>query len=193
MESRVGRDRDRASDDRHLMERLGRGDEAAFDSLIQKYWEPLVTFARGFVNSEDQAEDLVQETFLRVWQGRSRWVPNGTVRAYLFTITRNLCLNDEERRRVRTDWAMREGRVARASPSPHAEFMGREALRVMNEAVRELPDRRREVFRLVCLGGLSYREVSQVMGVAIPTVANQMSAALSHLRSALRPITDHRP
>lgn len=176
--------------DRGLMSRIREEDGEALDLLIRRYWEPLVQYAVGFLGTVDAAEDVVQETFVRVWKSRKDWSPRGSVRAYLFTITRNLCHHERDRRKVRADWTARQPREPALSPSPHAVVAGRELHRTLDRAVRELPPRRREAFTLVCLQGLSYREAAQAMGVAVPTVANQLSAALSALRHAMEPLVE---
>ena len=176
--------------DRLLMAQVRDGDPEALDRLIQRYWGSLLQFAYGFTSSQDEAEDIVQETFVRIWRSRSTWRSTGTVRSYLFTISRNLCLHREERRQVRDGWRDREQLRPRRAPSPLAHLEANEVLAALNQALEELPPRRREVFRLVCLQGLSYREAAQVMEVAVPTVANQMSAALASLREAVGPITE---
>src|SRR5690606_26200287 len=77
-----------------LMERIRVGDERSFADLMQRYWTPLVSYAsRITALSQDEAEDLVQETFVRVWGQRTAWSDRGAVSAYLYRIARNLALN----------------------------------------------------------------------------------------------------
>src|SRR5688572_19412245 len=69
-------------------------DEASLDALVQRYWTPLVWYAAEIVGSRDAGEDLVQEALIRVWQNRRRLRLQGSVRAYLYKVVRNLCLNE---------------------------------------------------------------------------------------------------
>lgn len=176
--------------DREIMARIREDEEAALDLLIERYWTPLVRYAVRFLDRTDDAEEVVQEAFVRVWRKRRSWRPSGTVSGYVFSIVRNLCLNEQERRSVRKDWSDRQSRRRRYSPSPDQVFQRREVLSALRDAIDALPERRREVFRLACLEGLSYREVAETMGIAVSTVANQMSSALDELREALRPVSD---
>lgn len=178
--------------DQALMERIQAGEEAALDVLLKRYWTPLVRYALGFVRRQDEAEDIVQEGFIRVWVSRQRWCPAGSVKSYVYTIVRNLCLHQRDRSRVRDEWATIEQRRLRCCPTPSELFEEAEVLRVLEEAIQRLPERRREVFRLACLHGFSYQEVADAMGVAVPTVANQMSSALAEIRQALQPVSDCR-
>jgi RNA polymerase sigma-70 factor, ECF subfamily len=173
-----------------LMQGIRQGDEAALEALIQRYWKPLVRYALGFVDRVDAAEDLVQESFVRVWEARERWHETGSIRGYLYTIVRNLCLHERAGARVRERWASGEQSRPRFSPTPDDVLQEREVLRSLKAAIDKLPDRRREVFTLACLHGLTYREVANALGVAVPTVANQMSAALAELRETLQAVSD---
>lgn len=181
-----------AEPDSALIEGIQRGDEAALEALIHRYWKALVRYAMGFVAPVDTAEDIVQETFVRVWEGRERLDPKGSNRGYLYTIVRNLCLDERDRQRVRDRSATGEQRRPGLSPTPHEVFQEREVLRSLRQAIDNLPDRRREVFTLACLHGLTYREIAHALRIAVPTVANQMSAALAELREALRAVSDER-
>lgn len=172
------------------MEGVREGDEAALEALIQRHWTSLVRYALGFVGRLDAAEDIVQETFVRMWEARQRWNETGSVRGYLYTIVRNLCLHERDGDRVHNQWASREQSRPRLSPTPEQVFQEREVLRTLEEVIGNLPDRRREVFTLACLHGLSYQEVANALGIAVPTVANQMSAALDDIRQTLRAVSD---
>jgi RNA polymerase sigma-70 factor, ECF subfamily len=174
------------------MERIRSGEECALDGLIQRYWTPLVDYATGFVHELDIAEDIVQETFVRVWDGRARWTPTGAVRAYLYRMVRNRCLNERAWRAVRDDWAERERLLVRVSPSPSDLLQEREVLETLEKAVERLPERRREVFTLIFFHGLSHREAADAMGVAIRTVYNQLNRAVDEVREALASVSDQR-
>lgn len=177
--------------DRHLMGGVRLGEASAFDELLRIYWDPLVSYADSLLESIDAAEDVVQETFIRVWERRSDWSARGSVRSYLYRITRTVALNEHRRRRVRKKWLGR-GRVEKpsASPTPLQMVEGEEMDVAIDEALAALPDRRREVFTLARLHDLSYREIADLMQISPQTVANQMSAALADLRRSLRHLVD---
>ncbi|MGH7554201.1 MAG: RNA polymerase sigma factor [Longimicrobiales bacterium] len=105
------------------MERVRRGEEAALDALLRRYWRPLVAFSLGFVRDLDNAEDVVQEAFVRVWQRRCDWQPNGSVRSYLYRVTRNISLNERRAREVRDRWQTNRLRYPhRSSATPAQQF-----------------------------------------------------------------------
>jgi RNA polymerase sigma-70 factor, ECF subfamily len=177
--------------DAELMDAVRSGDEAAFEALLARYWAPLVAYARRLVVHEYRAEDIAQETWIRLWERRAAWTPTGTVRGYLYRITRNLALNDLEKTRTERRWVEEEGRREfRHVPSPDEVIEGDRLRAVVEAAIAALPERRREVFVLARYHGHSYAEIAQVMGISRQTVANQMSAALDQLRAELHAEVD---
>lgn len=177
-------------DDSAVMERVCDDDEAALDCLIHRYWSPLIRYSLGFVGSTDAAEDIAQSAFVRLWETRKRWVRSGSVRGFLYTTARNLCLNERNHRRVRQKWGEIQERIQHRNPTPLEILQQRELLQAIRETIDALPERRREVFILACLHGLSHQEVAGTMGIATPTVANQMTAALETLRRAIDRVSD---
>lgn len=171
--------------DNELIDRIRGGDPAALQSLLQTYWAPLVRYARRMLPVPDDAQDMVQEAFVRLWARRARWKVEGSVRALLFTLTRHAVL-DELRRRERRGRAAKAFQGPGSSPLPSDDVATRELEAAAAAAVATLPPKRQEVFRLVREAGLSYAEVAEVMDISPQTVANQMSLALSDLRQALR-------
>lgn len=173
--------------DRSLMERLHRGDATALDELLQRYWRPLVLYASRFVDG-DTAEDVVQEAMLRIWHQRTEWTPSDRIQGFLYQITRNLALNERDRRTVRDRWSASQLREPRDRvPTPLDDLQRQELAEILDRVIQELPPRRRETFVLSRYHGLSYGEIAEIMDVSPQTVANQMSAALDDLRTRLRP------
>ena len=91
MTSHVGSPHDQS--DVLLLARMRSGDTGALDLLLEQYWAPLVTYSGRLLNSHDMAEDVVQEAFIRLWEHRERWSLEGSVRALLYKITRNVALD----------------------------------------------------------------------------------------------------
>jgi RNA polymerase sigma-70 factor (ECF subfamily) len=132
------------------------------------------------------AEDRVQDALARLWARRHLLQEEGSLRALLYTMVRNGCL-DEIRRRTRREHL--EGHIPSPTPTrtPWEDIHGAELQRAAAAAVARLPSRRGEVFRLVREEGLTYQEVARVLNLSAQTVANHMSLAMADLRTALRP------
>jgi RNA polymerase sigma-70 factor (ECF subfamily) len=178
--------------DQALMARLRSGDERAMDELLRQYWSPLVAYVASLIDDKAEAEDVVQDTFLDLWNRSARWEASGSVVAFLYQVARHLALNRARRRRVRWRWAGEVSRRAQPQSQPAAlELIERaELAAAIDEAIQTLPPRRREVFTLAYLHGLRHGEIAVVMGLSRQTTKNQMSAALSHLRQSLRPFLE---
>lgn len=175
--------------DRRLLGLAMQNDGEALNELMELHWAPLVDYvARLSAGNRDLAKDVAQEVFLRVWERRVTWHPTGSVRAFLFGIGRNLCLNQRKWSAVRARAAGRVRELIQGlqrTPSPLELTEESESLARAERAVARLPERRREVFLLVRVQGFSYQEVAETLGVSPQTVANHMSAALSQLRQLL--------
>ena len=170
-----------------LVERIRGGDAAALDTLMDRYWEPLVSYAGQLLGNWDSAEDVTQEAFVRIWERRETWDAKGSVKALLYRIVRNLAL---DLRKVREREGERARRVASAVapvPTPLDVTSSSELEMAFHAALENLSPRRREVYELVRFRGLSYREVGEILDLAPQTVANHLSAAVALLRERLSP------
>jgi RNA polymerase sigma-70 factor (ECF subfamily) len=158
----------------------------ALQSLLERYWDRLVAFAQRMMGDRGDPEDQVQEALARLWARRHALREDGSLKALLYTMVRNVCL-DELRKRTRRD--KMDGRADSPMPvrTPWEDVHGAELQRAAAAAVAKLPARRREVFRLVREEGLSYQEVARALELSPQTVANHMSLALADLRTSLKP------
>lgn len=172
-------------DDRRLREGLRRGDESVLAELLQEYWAPVVRFVRTILGDTDIAEDVAQETFVRLWTARERWRGEGALAPLLYRIARNAAL-DERKGRRRIGPIDAEPHVAIPTyEHPDAALETRDLERAIRRAVDALPPKRREIFLLARATDLTYAQIAEALGVSPQTVANQMSRALKDLREAL--------
>jgi RNA polymerase sigma-70 factor (ECF subfamily) len=145
------------------------------------------------LGDRDAGKDVAQSAFIRLWQRRAEWRP-GSVRAYLIRLARNLCLDDARKNDVRTrlSHAVRDA-LSPVWPTP-ADSLDEEELRLaVDQAIQALPPRRREVFILAYLQGLSYHDIAEVLGVSPSTVSNQLVAAVKELRERCRSLVTADP
>jgi len=165
---------------------VARGDEQELQNLLERYWIPLLRYARRFVDGIDAAKDVVQEAFIRFWEKRGRWQAESSARQILYVLTRNAALNH----RTSETAHRRRGQDARSpmstpAPDPLEEVAQGEIATAVHLAIAALPERQREAIVLARLHGLSRREIAAVMGVAEQTVANHLTAGLSRLAQLL--------
>ena len=185
-----------AHDGQILLDRVGRGDLTAFEQLFRLFAADLVAFAGSYVDSEDDAEEVVHIVFCWLWEHRFTLPRPNSVRSYLFAAVRNRALNVVRDRRTEAAFRERAARVARAeadggfaaaSPSPESELAARDIAHALAEALRQMPPRCREVYGLTREHGLTYAEVAEALGIAPKTVEIHMSRALAILRGKLAP------
>jgi RNA polymerase sigma-70 factor (ECF subfamily) len=170
--------------DLDLLARIRKGDEQALGIILERYWIHIVRHAAAILGSTTSAEDIAQETFVRIWERRETWKPIGSLRGLLFMISRNLSL-DELRRDATHTRAVRHSSGVSRFPTPEEHLGGTELDRAYRHALERLPERRREVYLLVRHHGLSHQEVAQALSLSPQTVANHVRLALIDLREAL--------
>jgi RNA polymerase sigma-70 factor (ECF subfamily) len=171
------------------MYRVKSGDPEVLRRLLALFLNPLQRYAGTILSRPEDAEEAVQEAFVRLWEKREAWREDGSIQALLFTLTRNAAIDTLRKRRRETPLeGVRLRAVPTPGPTPFETAHEGELWALAEAAIRKLPPRRQEVFRLVREGGLSYREVSCVLGISPQTVANLMSLALTNLRSTLAPL-----
>lgn len=162
------------------------GSQSALAGLMDQCWPELVRFTARQVADADLARDIVQEAFIQVWERRRSWEPRGSARAYLYRIVRNLVIDEKRKQGVRRRWLERQEHAPPSRPARPDEVLDERILtEVFEAAVASLPSRRREVFELVFVRGLSHADAAGVMNVSLQTVANQMSSALRTVRKAV--------
>src|SRR5438552_10112355 len=186
-----------ADPDVALMLRLQAGDEAAFQDLFRKYSPRVLQYARRFVGSVAQAEELTQDVFVQVFRFRHRYRPQSRLTTWVFTIATNLCLNELRRpeRHLRVDLLERrdaeEGREGPQLPDPAAVTpeegaASRELARRLEVAVASLPAKQRAALLLSRFDGLAYRDVAEALGCTEGAVKALLFRATQSLKKTLR-------
>lgn len=167
------------------MSRVRDGDVAAFEEVVDRHWSRTLIYTRHMCGDSDRAYDVTQETFSRLWANRESWTPTGSVKVWLLRTARNLVLGDQRKLKIRTRLAYLVEQEYRPVRTPLEETENRELRSAILRAVRKLPERRREAFTLFHIQGLSYREISGIMGVRPQTVMNYVQAGIADLRTML--------
>jgi RNA polymerase sigma-70 factor (ECF subfamily) len=175
------------SQDLELVRRVRLGDEGAFEQIFRTYYARLVSFARTGIDSQDLAEETVQEVFLHIWMRRESWVVERSLAAYMFRAVRNRISNARRSLRLETSY---NADIARETDggldvSGDGRLHEAEIEAALAKALALLPDRARQVFLLSRRQHLTYAEIAEVIGISVKTVEMHMARALSQLRLAL--------
>ena len=174
-----------------LMLRVRSDDASAFESLHERYQRRLLNFFYGMSRNAPTANDLCQETFLRVWQARRRYHASGAFPAYLFGIARMVwrehCRNQSKDWRLQEnpEWdADREPRVeARLAPDYQASCS--EVEHYILEALQELSEEQRMVFVMRTIRGLSLSDIASALDCPVNTVRSRKILGIKRLRYLL--------
>lgn len=170
-----------------LIRRLQQDDSRAFDALFRQYSARVYRFAYSYLKSRPQAEEIVQECFLKLWEKRHHLRPEESLKGYLFTIAHHTILN--QLRQHRHYWAYQE--LMQLAPpaeavSAESEVEYAELEQLYLAALEKLPPKRRQVFTLSRQQGLSYSEIAKEMNLSVKTVETQIAQALKFLRTYMR-------
>ncbi len=188
------------SEDKRLMAALAAGDDLALNRVMQRWQKPVRTFVLRYLPNESDADDLVQETFVRVYKHRTRYEPKGRFSTWLFTIAVNLCRNHAEKMGRRAaeplDGAMvsETSRTAPAgiarehvsdAPGPADHALAQERAAAVRAAVQDLPADLRAAVILSEFEDLSHAEIADVMGTTPKAVETRLYRARAALRGRL--------
>lgn len=174
-------------DDDALMERTARGEEAAFRLLVQRWEKEVLAFLIHMLSSREEAEDLVQETLVKVFRQAPHYRPEGKFRSWLFRIAGNLARSRLRRRKILrwVDFDRTKHDQADAGPGPQQMLEAKESTAAVRGGLASLPARQREALLLHRYQGMKYREIADTMGTTVPGVESLIQRALAGLRASL--------
>ncbi len=166
------------------LRQLRLGDEQAFNALFRYYSSLVYRFAYSYLKSKVEAEEIVQECFLKIWEKRQQLREDIPLKGYLFTTAHHAVLNQLRRSRHHLRFQTYMAALQPAVATNGAEFSEMEAL--YQDALQKLPPKRRQIFILSRQQGLSYPEIAQQLNLSVKTVEAQMTQALKFLRAHFR-------
>lgn len=173
----------RSYTDEELFGRLRDGDSLALDGLFRRYYADLCRIANRFVGNEVEAEDIVQEFFVQLWEKRDKHKALDAVGPYLRRSIRNRSLNFlRDRKRIPVDDGEVPETIAAAAVNDED---GPGMKKHIDRAINRLPERCRLVFTMSKLEEMSHREIAHSLNISTKTVENQMTRAYRYLREWL--------
>lgn len=170
-------------DDPELLLAIKSGDHSAFKSFFEKHHSFLYHFLLKKGMSEQQAEDLVQQAFILIWEKRTEINPEKSLRAYLFRIAYTRMLNvirDHSKFDDNADSFEKEG-----GNEADANIHSTELANAIETAIQSMPEKRQAVFRLCFIQEFTYKDAAEVLEVSVKTIENHMGLALKDLRGKL--------
>ncbi|HXR48120.1 MAG TPA: sigma-70 family RNA polymerase sigma factor [Candidatus Limnocylindrales bacterium] len=187
-----------ADPDAVLMLRVKRGDRAAFAELVEKYKQPVMNLVYRTLHDETEAEDLAQNVFLQVYKSARRYESRARFSTWLFTIARNLCLNEIRRRSRHPADSIEESHIEhedqprqqfedKSSVAPPEKLLHGELAQKIEEALAELPENQRTAILLCRQEELSYEEIARVLGCSLSATKSLIHRGRETLKEKLKP------
>ena len=188
--------------DVQLMLVVKAGDEQSFELLLHRYRTPLVNFLYRMVRSREQAEDLAQEVFVRVYRARDEYVPSAKFTTWLFRIATNLALNSlrdhrHQKLEVSMDAPLTLGaedgdekpfEVADKHPTIEQEMVEEDRKRMIRHAIEKLPEKQRAAVLLHKYQELDYAEIAKILSCSESALKSLLFRAYETLRVELAPL-----
>ena len=178
--------KDTGMDDSLCLRELSEGSYEAFDTLYMRYSPIVEQFVLSLLKRKEEADDITQNIFLKIWENRSSMSGVHSFRAYLFKMVRNAVYDTFSRRKPTSGLqdSMELGDILR-SEDMEGKISAKDLNMLMNMAVENMPEQRRRVFRMSRRDGLSHKEISMQLGISTKTVEYHMSKALAELRKII--------
>lgn len=185
------------------MLRVRDGDAAAFEELVARYQNRLLTVLEHLVQDRELAEDLTQDVFVRVFKARHRYEPEARFSTWLFTIANNVASNALRSRSRRREVGVSEGNGADSAPLsldqlakaasgslPTRALDKAEQAEMVRHAVASLSERQRMALLLAKFEGMSYQDIAQTMGLSVQAIKSLLSRARVNLKEMLAPYVE---
>jgi RNA polymerase sigma-70 factor (ECF subfamily) len=170
------------------MESVAAGDPHVCRALVQRHLAGVYNLAYRMLGDHGLAEDVAQESFLRLWKQSKRWRPEASIRTWLFRVTHNLAI-DELRRRNRHPAVELPETMAVPSNALAAVYRGEISAQI-DHALQTLPERQRTAFALVHQEGFGGSEAAAIMGISIEALESLLARARRRLRESLAVFRD---
>ena len=157
-----------------------------FEGVFKSHYKELVLHAVRFVEEQEEAEEIVQNLFFEIWNKREKLTINTSIRAYLYSSVRNICLNFIKHKKVEYKYKEHNAHLIKQDSGTENDSMVQQELAdKIDLAISKLPPERQKVFKMSRYEGLKYKEIAEKLEISVKTVEAQMGKALKFLREEL--------
>lgn len=169
-----------------LKSALKKGDKSAFKTFYEMYYEGLFFYINSLTKDKAITQDILQETFIKLWNNRSQLDVDKSIKKFLYSIAHNLFIDFYRKKRL--ELKMLDSLVLQAALEKidQNEELKKARLKKLKKAIEGLSPRCQEIFRMSKFQGYKYQEIADSLGISRKTVEVQMGKALSILREAFK-------
>ena len=168
--------------------RIKNGDEQAFELLFRRYYSKLRGFVNKFLHNHEEAEEIVEEIFIKIWENRKSINPNDSLVSYMFKMAQNMSLNTLRKKKTesKTIEVLKAEYIDSVYLYGYEDYRFRELENNIVCAIEQISPRSKEVFLLSRMRGLKYNQIADKLNISVKTVETHISKALKILRLQLR-------
>lgn len=180
--------------ERQLLENISNGDSQAFSTLYLHFYNRLFQFALMFLNSEQSAEDVIEDLFFMIWEDRKTISNVSNIQSFLYKSVRNACLNILKSSYVskRVFNPFTELEVTTTYENPIEELNFKELNNALQETVNRLPEKCKLIFKMAKEDEMNHQEIADILGVKVCTVDRQLLLAKEKIKKALKPYLEEK-
>ncbi|MEJ2634818.1 MAG: sigma-70 family RNA polymerase sigma factor [Calditrichia bacterium] len=186
--------------DEQLIARFQQGDVQAYDTLVRRYKDQLLNFVYRFVGNRSDAEDIVQETFLRVYRNKHYYKEIAKFSTWVYTIAGNLAKTELRRRKRHKVFSVsnfvneeRDYDIPDKEHNPERKVDGTIKEDIIQKAIEKLPPKFKEVIILRDVQGFAYEEISQILNIPLGTVKSRVNRGRLKLQEDLKFLFENEP
>ena len=186
---------DPTTPDETLMAYCQKGDESAFREIFRRHKRGVYNYIYRYTNNAEDSEEIFQEVFIKLHRATPTYLPTAKFTTWLFTIVRNLCIDNHRKKRIRhnvslddTDEDSRRPLydvIQSEEPSPDNKSSDQEISRLLEAALERINEDQKEVFLMREKSGLKFEEIAEMIGVSVNTVKSRMRYAMENLKKYL--------
>jgi len=173
-------------------ELLRKGDMIAYETLFRLYYNKLLHISKGYLGSVEDAEEIVQNVFLKVWEKKSNFDKIGNINNYLYTMTKNACLDQIKHEKVKNSFSKNYYEEKTAirhrfiKDEAASSILERELEERILQGIELLPEKCKNVFIKSRVEGMKHSKIAKVLHISKRTVDNHISNALGHMKLHLK-------
>ena len=169
------------------IEKMKAGDRESFNQVFRHYYSPMVRFCIRYVADSDIASEIVQDLFVKLGSNREKITFNTSFESYMLTSVRNSAITYINKERAHNEAHLRVFSEESDNTDPSETLQSNNLEESYRQILKDMPDKRREVFLASRYDGLKYSEIAEKLGISQKTVEAQMTAAIKQLKDGLKP------
>ncbi len=174
-------------DQQKLRKGLKEGNKEIFEEVYRRYYSPLCFYCVRYVGDIEEAKEIVQSLFLKIWIKRNELNINTNVKSYLYRAVQNYALNHLHQQKIKQKYIINKAHFPKQiSENGQLKLEEEELRNMIKSAVLKLPDRRRKIFELSRYENMNYTQIANHLTISVKTVEAQMTKSLKYLRQVLK-------